>query len=119
VNTTEALKHGTTALADSAAHAVSELSERARTQAHAVGAEAAERLADRPEAPKHRRGRKLLLGAAFAGVAVGLVTLVRRTALGRKVEERVIDLTGLGPTDEATVERLAADGLDPLARGVG
>lgn len=116
MNTTEALKTGTTALADTTSHAVSELAERAKKQAQAMASDAAERLSHHPEPPKRRRGRKLLLGAAFAGVVVGMAKLLRRTGIGRMVEERVIDLRG-ARTDEATVERLAADGLDPVARG--
>jgi len=112
VNTTEALRNGTALLADTASQAMTDIAERARHQAHVMASDAAERL---EPAPKDRRGRRLLFGAALVGAAVAAVQLVRRTALGRKVEERVIDLTGR--TDEATFERLVADGLDPVAMG--
>ena len=123
MNTTEAVKHGT-ALLDTTTQAVSdiadragELADKAKKQAGAVATEAVERLSDRMDTKKRpTRRRKVLLFGAVAGLAVGVANYARKTTLGRKVEDRVIDLTG-GRTSEAAFERLGADGLDPVTRG--
>lgn len=120
-DTLDTFKSGTTQLAESTGHVVGGIADSAKKQAASVMGEVAERIAERrgtaPERPKRHRGRKLL-GIAAGAAAVGwLLKLARGTSMGRQVEERIIDLTGAGRTDEATLERLGSEGLDPVARG--
>ncbi|HUR14943.1 MAG TPA: hypothetical protein VM097_10690 [Mycobacteriales bacterium] len=120
-DTLDTLKSGTTQIAETTGQAVSGLAGTAKKQATAVIGEVAERIAQHtslePPKPKRRRGR-LFLGLALGGAAAGwLVKLARGTALGHKAEEAIIDLTHGSRTDEATVESLGSQGLDPVARG--
>ena len=91
--TTEALKNGTSVIADTATHAVEEVADRAKRRASHLADEAAARLSDyrEPEHPKRRR-RLLLLGAVASTLAVGLVKLARRTGFGRRDEEDLVEL---------------------------
>lgn len=120
-DTLETLKSGTTQIAESTGHVVGGIADTAKKQAANVIGEVADRLAEHrttaPEPPKRHRGRKVLGIAAGAAALGWLVKLARGTKVGRQVEERIIDLTGGGRTDEATFERLGSEGLDPVARG--
>jgi hypothetical protein len=99
MTTTEAIKHGTSALAETTLNAVTDLAEKAKSQAEsAVGAatekateKVKDKLAERQESS--HRGRRFVLGAALVGAAVGAFRYLRRTSAGRQVEERIIDLT--------------------------
>lgn len=113
MTTTETLKQGTSLIAETAG----ELADRAKEKASHVVEGAAERLAERRDPPpKKRRSKILLVTALAAGLGV-LAKLARRSRVGHLVEEKIIDLTGVARTDEATLERLASEGLDPVARG--
>jgi hypothetical protein len=96
VSTTEALRNGTSVIADSATHVVEEVADRAKRTASHLADEAAARLSEYREPddhPKRRRGL-LLLGVAASTLAVGwLVKLARRTGFGHRDEEEVIDLS--------------------------
>ena len=96
MNTTEALKDGTSLIADSATHVVEEVADRAKRRASHLADEAAARLSEYGEPhehPKRRRGL-LLLGAALSTVAVGwLVKLARRSGFGHREEEPVVGVT--------------------------
>lgn len=120
-DTLETFKSGTSQLAESTGQVVGGIADTAKKQAASVMGEVAERIAERrgtaPEPPNRHRGRRLLGIAAGAATAAWLLKVARKTRMGRTVEERVIDLTGAGRTDEATLERLGSDGLDPVARG--
>jgi hypothetical protein len=93
VTTTEALRNGTSVIADSATHAVEEVADRARRTASHLADEAAAQLSDyrEPEHPKRRR-RLLLLGAAASTLAVGWLVKLGRSGF-RHREEEVIDLS--------------------------
>lgn len=117
-DTLDTLKSGTTQIAGTTTQAVGEFAGAAKEKATAVIGEVAERIAQhpafQPEKPKRRKGR-MLLGIALGGAAVGwLVKLGRGTSLGRKAEEKVVDLTG-GRTNEPMVEPTGNVSMNPGA----
>ncbi len=119
IDTLETIKSGTSTLAETAGHAVGEMAGKAKQAGTLVGG-AAERLVEsrgRAHVAPRRRGRRLMRLAAVVMALGTVVKFGRGTAIGRGLKNRLLDLTGGRPTDEATVERLAAQGLDPMARG--
>jgi hypothetical protein len=92
MTTTTALKTGAGTLAETAAGAISDLADKAREQVDSVMGSIGDAVGVEGKAPTRRR-RRVLLGAALLGAVAAAVASLRRTRLGRQVEERVIDLT--------------------------
>lgn len=89
MTTTDVLKSGAGALAGTAAGAVTDLAEKAKSQAESVVGEAKDRLSG--EQRTSHRGRTLLLGLALVGAVGAAFRYLTRSRRG--ADEQVIDLT--------------------------